>query len=111
MDNKKKISLKETRKDLPFTVPDGFFDQFAIQMDAQIQEEKVPVRSMAKSWLYMVAMFAGILVLGNIFYYIYQTNASKKAAFYDAYLFSQLNDIYLMDFYMEEFEDSDITND
>ncbi|NDV46177.1 hypothetical protein D0T49_03860 [Paludibacter sp. 221] len=103
MNKKKKISLSEINKELPFEVPQGYFDDFASRMIAQTSEQHVPVRRMLKPWLYMAGMFVGILLLGNVVYNAYQNYNSLKTENYERYLLSQVDDVSLIDFYFEEF--------
>lgn len=106
MDNKQKISLKDTGKDLPFTVPENYFEDFASQITAQTSEQRVPFRKMAKSWLYMAGLFAGVFLLGNVAYTIYQRNTNLKIENYERYLLSQVDDVALIDFYFEDFSEN-----
>lgn len=105
MNEKNKISLNDLDKKLPFIAPDGYFEDFPNKMAAQVAEPKVPVRRMMGSWVYMAAMFIGIFLIGNVFYTLYQNNQADKAVFYDTYLLSQIDNVSLIDFYLDEFED------
>ncbi len=104
MDKKQKISLNEINKELPFTVPDNYFEDFATRITAQTSEQKVPVRKMLRSWLYMAAMFTGILLLANIAHTVYQRDVNLKIENYENYLLSQVDDVSLIEFYLEEFD-------
>ena len=67
MKNKRNISLEEIGKGLPFSVPENYFDQFAIQMERQIGYTN-SYRKILRPWMYMAAMFVGIFIVGGIFY-------------------------------------------
>jgi len=105
MNKKEKISLNEIGKEVPFTIPESYFEDFATQMVAQTSGQQTSVRKILYPWLYMAGMFAGILLLGNIAYSVYQRNASLKVENYERYLFSQVDNVSLLDFYLEEFEE------
>lgn len=105
MNKKEKISLNEIGRELPFTVPENYFEDFATQLIASTSEQRVPVIKMLRPWFYMVGMFAGILLLGNISYSVYQRNAKLKMENYESYLLSQVDNVSLIDFYLEEFEE------
>lgn len=104
MNKKQKISLNEIGTELPFTVPENYFENLTPQITIQTSEQHVPVRKMLHSWLYMAGMFIGIFLLGNIVYTVYQQNINLKLENYERYLFSQVDDVSLLDFYIEEFE-------
>lgn len=103
MEENKKISLDSIGKDLPFTVPENYFEDFAVQMDAQVSGKVVSVKRMVRSWLYMAAMFVGILLIGRGFYSIYQ-NKMENTEKIEQYILSQIDDATLLDFYLEEFD-------
>lgn len=98
-------SLQEAGTQLPFTVPEGYFDELTGRITAQTSERHVPLRRMTRAWMYMAAMFAGIVLLGNIAYAIYQRNTNLKLENYDRYLMSQVDDVALIDFYLENFDE------
>jgi len=102
MKTNKHISLDEIGKELPFEVPSNYFEQFAVQMDEQIDFKPVTVRKLLKPWMYMAAMFVGILLLGQVFYNIYQNNTTKNAENYELYVLSQVDETVLMDYYVDE---------
>ena len=103
MDHKNKISLQEIGKELPFSVPDGYFEQFASQIEAQTTGSKTSLLHILKPCLYMAAMFIGLFIIGHTFYSIYQNRMDNKDSFYDTYLFSQIDDVSLIDLYVDEF--------
>ena len=104
MNESQKISLKETGRELPFAVPENYFEDSAGQIIMLTSGRHLAVRSIIRPWLYMAGMFAGILLLGNLAYSVYQRNAGRNLENYERYLLSQLDNVSLLDFYLEEFE-------
>jgi multidrug resistance efflux pump len=102
MKNNKNIGLEEIGKELPFSVPENYFNQFALQMDGQIGFRKPLMRKNIRTWLSMAAMFVGILIIGQIFYTVNQNNATRNAEKYEAYVLSQVNENSLVDLYVDE---------
>jgi hypothetical protein len=108
---KEKNILKKIGNDLPFGVPENYFEQFANEIDRQIgyaKEMEVPKsqkRSFAvisKSWLYMAAMFVGIFLLGNVFYLVFKNSERQKQENYEMYLLSQVDEPTMMYYYMND---------
>ncbi len=95
------ILLKKIGKELPFSVPDNYFDQFASRFEEQISNKHAQTRRFIKPWMYMAAMFVGILVIGQIFYTVNQNNALKTADNYESYVLSQVDETSLMDYYVD----------
>jgi hypothetical protein len=102
MKNNKNIEIEEINKELPFSVPENYFEQFALQIEKQIGFKKSLIRKVMRPWLYMAAMFVGILIMGQIFYTINQNNASRTAENYETYVLSQVDENSLADFYVSE---------
>lgn len=99
MNTKKKISLEDAGNQNPFAVPEGFFENFAIEMDKRVAEKKVRVFRM-KKWMYAAAMLAGVLIAGQITYSVYQNNLKTKADNYESYVLSQVDEASMMDYYV-----------
>lgn len=100
MKNNKNIGLEEISKELPFSVPENYFEQFALQIEDQIGFKKSFIRKVMRPWMYMAAMFVGILIMGQVFYTINQNNASRTAENYETYVLSQVDENSLADFYV-----------
>ena len=99
---KKIYSLSEIGTELPFRVPDQYFEQFALQMEVEIGSNAVSKSSVLKSWLYMAALFVGIFVMGQLFFQLYQNHLEQKHENYEAYLLQQVDEGVLMDYYVED---------
>lgn len=102
MKNNKHISLDEIGKELPFGVPENYFEQFAAQMDEKIGFKPVAVNRIMRPWMYMAAMFVGVLLMGQVFYTVYQNNTTRNAENYELYVLSQVDETSLMDYYVDE---------
>jgi hypothetical protein len=95
------ILLEKIGKELPFGVPENYFEQFASKFEEQISNKHVHASRFIKPWMYMAAMFVGILVIGQIFYTVNQNNALKAADNYESYVLSQVDETSLMDYYAD----------
>jgi hypothetical protein len=102
MKNNKNIGIEKISKELPFSVPENYFNQFALQMDEQIGFRKHLQHKNIKTWMYIAAMFIGIIVTGQVFYSINQNNATRNADNYESYVLSQVNENSLVDLYVDE---------
>lgn len=102
MKDNKHITLEEIGKELPFTVPENYFEQFATQMEAQVMVKRKPSRKALINWMSMAAMFVGILIMGQVFYTAYQNNTAKNEDNYELYVLSQVDESSLMDYYVAD---------
>ena len=70
---KENIKLDELMNRQPFRVPEGYFEGFTADIMSRLPEKTVPkVKTISlydrvKPWLYMAALFAGAIILFNIF--------------------------------------------
>lgn len=106
MENKKDIPIEKMNRELPFTVPDNYFDEFALGIEEQIGSKHPPIRKMMKTWVYMAAMFIGIFVMGNIFYSVYQKRFAEKNEMMEMYILSQVNESSIFDYYLSQDTDN-----
>jgi hypothetical protein len=104
MKNKKHISLNEIGKELPFSVPENYFEDFAASIEAKIMGESKPMRKVMSGWMYMAAMVVGIVIMGQVFFSIYQNYTIKGEDNYELYVLSQVNETYLIDYYVDDSE-------
>ena len=102
MKNNKNILIEEMSKELPFTVPENYFDQFALQIEEQIGFKKSISRKVFKPWMYMAAMFIGVLIMGQVFYTVNKNIVTRNAENYETYVLSQVDENSLADFYVNE---------
>jgi len=65
--------LNGTKKENPFKAPEGYFDRFPQEMMALLPEKEiveprvVSLWERVRPWVYMAAMFVGIMLMVNIF--------------------------------------------
>jgi hypothetical protein len=102
MKENKHISLNEIGKELPFSVPENYFEQFASQIAKQIEYPHVSSRRLLRPWMYMAAMVVGVLLISKISFTIYQNNTQRNAANYESYVLSQVDETALLDCYVDE---------
>jgi hypothetical protein len=68
-----KYQLEEMKRENPFKVPEGYFENFTNRIMDQLPEKGastptiIPLWSRIKPWMYAAAMIAGIVLLLNIF--------------------------------------------
>ena len=66
--------LDEFRKRDPFRVPDGYFEGFTEDLMSRLPQKTaaepkiIPLYDRLKPWFYMAAIFAGAIILFNVFY-------------------------------------------
>lgn len=102
MKTNKNISLAEIGKELPFSVPENYFEQFALQIDEQIGYNPKSVHKFIRPWMYAAAMIVGILVLSPVFYSVYQNKTTVNTENYESYVLSQVDESVLMDYYVDD---------
>lgn len=102
MEKKKHISLDEISNKLPFGVPENYFDQFAVQFDNQIAIKHVSFVSRYRPWMYVAAVFVGVLLFGRVFFTAYQNNQAANTENYEMYVMSQVDEDEIIDYYLTE---------
>lgn len=102
MKDKKHISLEEIGTELPFTVPENYFEKFATQFDEQIKMKSVSFVHSLKPWMYMAAMFVGIFVLSQVFFLLDNYKVDSNTDNYESYVLSQVDEAYMLDYYVED---------
>lgn len=102
METKRKITLQETGNKLPFTVPENYFENLALEMDSRIAAQNTTFKKLIRPWMYMAAMFVGVFLMGNVFYTIHQQNKSRDAEMYEMYVQSQIDESIVFDYYLSE---------
>lgn len=66
--------IKKCNYGNPFQVPEGYFERFTEELMQQLPEEapqetvKISMWQRVKPWLYMAAMFAGIIFSARMFF-------------------------------------------
>ena len=74
MTNKEKNIEDELRARQPFRVPEGYFEGFTDDFMCRLPQKAAPEAKVInfygriKPWLYMAAMFAGIIILFNVYH-------------------------------------------
>lgn len=83
------LSLKNIPKEKPFTVPDGYFEQFALNMDHKIapKHSVLPL----KRWMYAAAMFVGVIAIGIMSYVLYTGNKNSTPLITEDYYDNLIN--------------------
>jgi hypothetical protein len=105
METNNKNILKETGNRIPFTVPEGYFEGFALQMEARTSGSKsFYLKKVISPWMYMAAMFIGMLLIGNLLFNVYKTNKQDNAEMYEMYVMSQMDNSVMIDYYVDQTE-------
>lgn len=102
MTNRDNILFDKIGKELPFGVPEDYFNQFALQFEEQIGYKDVANRRVFKIWMSMAAMFVGVLIMGQIFYSSHQRALARNAENYETYVLSQVDETSVVDYYVEQ---------
>jgi archaellum biogenesis protein FlaJ (TadC family) len=100
MEAKTKYSLKDSGTRIPFEVPENYFEDFASRIEAMTIDQQVPVKRMLKPWIYMAAMFTGLLLMGNIVLNVHKSRVNQQNEAYEMYLMSQLDESVYYDYYL-----------
>lgn len=101
--NRKNMTLEEAGNRIPFTVPENYFEEFALKMEGQTgQAVTVPFRKMVKPWVYLAAMFVGVIMMGKVFYTVHSNNVAKNAENYELYMVSQVDESLVYENYLNE---------
>jgi len=84
-----KYSLDKISKEVPFTLPNDYFEQFASNIDKQI----APKHRVHKlhQWLYAAAMFGGVITIGLVSYTLYTNNKTQAPLITEDYYDSLIN--------------------
>lgn len=105
MKTNRNISLEEmVGKELPFSVPENYFEQFALQIEGQIGYTQRVAHKFIRPWMYAAAVVIGIMVLGPVFYSVYQNQTTVNTENYESYVLSQLDETALIDYYVDDSE-------
>ena len=86
---KENINFDELMSRQPFRVPEGYFEGFTDDFMSRLPEKCVPeakkisLYDRVKPWLYMAAMFAGVIILFNIYSGINSTSPDLKNGAHD----------------------------
>lgn len=84
--NDDKILMERYGKKHPFTIPEGYFEQFREQLMSSLPEDepmatpatKISIMTRIKPWLYMAAMFVGIIFMVQGLMYVQQNQFSSN---------------------------------
>jgi len=102
MKTNKNILIDELSRELPFSVPENYFNQFALQLEEQIGFKHSIVPRKIRQWMYVAAMFIGIMIMGQVFYMVNQNIATRNAQNYESYVLSQVDENSIADLYVDE---------
>lgn len=86
----KNNQLDKLRDRQPFRVPDGYFEGFTNQMMSRLPEkdaftpQKITLYDRLKPWLYMAAVFAGLVILFNVLNHTTGVTKDKDTAIIQA---------------------------
>lgn len=90
---KNQSKLEQNNKQVPFTVPDGYFDNFTQAIEQRAMGDTKTFRR------YLMA--ASILLTLLIGGYFYQTRQTNSDDWYANYLLTQIDEATVYDFYFE----------
>lgn len=96
-------SLNTMDKHSPFTLPEDYFEQFAINIDKRIK----PQTSIRRwhQWMSVAAIFTGVTLISVLGFTLYQHNRQNPAIlaedYYENLLNSDINEELLVDYMVE----------
>lgn len=101
MKENKKISLEKLEQKIPFSVPNKYFEDFALEMEHKITENKTIHINKIKSWMYVAAVFVGLIIIGGTYYSHTANNSNVSLSEnYETYVLSQVDESSLVDYYL-----------
>lgn len=106
MKDKKETTIEEAGKELPFNVPENYFNNFTLQMESHLSSKPTLPRKTIKPWMYMAAMFIGVLILSQVMFNVLQTTKVINDDSYESYVLSQINENNIIDLYVESYEEN-----
>ena len=102
MENKKHLSFDQGGTKVPFTVPEDYFEKFALNMDAHIAVKQVPVFHFMRPWMYAAAIMLGVIFIGKGAYNVYQNKQLANTENYELYVLSQVDEDDIIDYYLSD---------
>ncbi len=75
---KTKKTLDEIGNKHPFTVPENYFEDFALRMETQTRPQSPAIFQSIRPWLYMAAIFIGLFVLVQPILYSVKEKQEKQ---------------------------------
>lgn len=106
----KKFKIEDVGNRVPFSVPENYFEQFAVQFEGQISIKPVSPLKLMRPWMYMAAMFLGVFFISRIAYTVYTENKFTDAEKYELYVMSQVDDVENIDLYYQSENDTQNEN-
>jgi len=99
---KENMNLNNIGNRKPFSVPTNYFEDFASQFDTQIAIKPISPLKLLRPWMYMAAMFLGVLFLSRMVYTVYTDNKMADAENYELYVMTQVDDVESLDYFDAE---------
>lgn len=97
------LSFESAGKEMPFSVPEGYFDQFAAQIDTQIGYKSGGSGRFLRPWMYMAAaVLVGIVILTPVLYTKNQRTVAQNSDNYESYVLSQVDETVMLDCYVDD---------
>jgi hypothetical protein len=110
MENKK-IKLEDIGTRKPFAVPENYFADFDARLETKLElqpdAQNIKAYKIIKPWMYMAAMFTGILLMASVVMNVYNKNLSAKNENYELYMLSQLDDDVIYEYYINDNNQND----
>lgn len=103
-EEKTPLKLTNIPREIPFTVPEEYFEQFALNIDKQIAQKR-SVRSL-QPWMYAAAIFVGVVAIG-VMSYIWYTNHQESTSlmaedYYDSLISADISEDLLVEYILNE---------
>lgn len=102
MKSTEKFRFEDAGRELPFKVPENYFEQFAAQIDRQTGYAAGRNRIL-KPWMYAVAaVLVGFAIITPVMYNKTQTSLVQTNENYESYVLSQVDETVMMDYYVDQ---------
>ena len=85
--------LKRCGTENPFTVPEGYFERFTEQLMEKLPEREAQPAPKLKPWVYMAAMFCGLMLSVRMF--VGEKQSQSPAATSEMTDFTEVPDEYI----------------
>lgn len=100
MKENKNITPLSLNKNVPFKVPQNYFENFASNFEKKIKMQHTVKLRKIRSMIAAAAVFLGLMATGGIYYSNIQKNKINYANNYEAYIMSQVDEPSMMDYYV-----------
>ena len=102
-DMKESEVIRKIGNKQPFTVPENYFENFSVCMDAKLKSTSVPVFRQTRTWMYMAAAVVGAALLVQPIVSAIQKNKETQLVYkqLDVFVEPELEEEQLLSFFLD----------